>query len=106
MSKIEVIAIEPHDGYQPGNKYPVSEAAARQLIQLGLVKMAGPVNNKMAVPLANKIKPPLANKANPSPAAGKTPPSSVSPAAQVSPPTTRKRSAAGAPATANKPAES
>jgi uncharacterized membrane protein len=88
MTKVFVRAIEPCDGHKPGDRFEVPERQARELVQLGLVKMMAPLQNKMA--------PAPANKANPSPAAGRVRRSSASPAARVSPPKTAQPSDAGA----------
>jgi len=76
MSTIQVIAIEPFDGNQPGATVTVSERQAEQLVVKGLAKVKGPHSTK--------VKPPLANKANPSKAAGQGRTSSASPAARPS----------------------
>lgn len=85
--QIRLIAIEPHDGRQPGDTYSATERTARALLARRLVKMAAPVQNKMA--------PAHANKGNPSPAAGAEQPLSASPVAQASPETTVPSSAIG-----------
>lgn len=87
MSMVRVIAIDGVDGHAPGSDWEVTERQAKQLVDKGLVKMAGPVENKMAEPVANK--------ANPSATAGEAPPSSASPAGRASAKTTAKRSVAG-----------
>ncbi len=85
----KVTAIEPHDGFKPGQSYDASEPRARELIGKGLVKMKGPTANK-------KQPETRSNKSLPSPAAGKGAQSSASPAAQASQKTTAKPSAGGA----------
>lgn len=88
MSEVKLIAVEPHDGRNPGDKFSATDRQAAQLIGKGLAKMDGPISNKMAAPVANK--------SNPSPAAGRTQKSSASRAAPVSRKTTAKKSTAGA----------
>lgn len=80
MSTVQVIAVEPFDGHQPGAKVDVTERQAEQLIAKGLAKMSGPHSNKM--------KPAAENKACPSKAAGQGRTSSASPAARRSRSTT------------------
>lgn len=88
MSNVKVVAIEPVNGRNIGERFDVSEREAQQLVEKRLVKIAAPASNKM------KAAP--ENKANPSPAVGKAPASSASPAARVSRQTTAKKSGAGA----------
>lgn len=87
MSMVRVIAIDGVNGHAPGADWEVTEREANQLLAKGLVKMAGPVENKMAAPVANK--------SNPSPAAGEVQRSSASPAARASAKKTATRSVAG-----------
>lgn len=87
MTKVFVKAIEPCDQYKPGDRFEVPEHRARELVQLGLCKMATPPSNKMARPASNKLAP--------SRAAGTVRTRSASPAAQVSPPKTAQPSADG-----------
>lgn len=91
---MELIAIEPHDGHTPGDRYEAPDRQAKQLIEKGLAKAAPAPRNKMA--------PSGANKANPSPAAGRARTSSASPAARRSPAKTSNASGSGARAPAKK----
>lgn len=90
MSKATVIAIEPHDGKQPGQRYEIVERIADELVRRGLVKMAVPARNKMRPDPINKGDP-----RNPTPAAGRVQPSSALPVAQASHETTASASAPG-----------
>lgn len=85
---MQIRAIEPFDGHQPGEIIEISELRATQLIAKGLAKMHQPAQNKMA-PMGE-------NKANPTAAAGKVRRSSASPVAQASPSKTAKPSDDGA----------
>lgn len=84
---MQIRAIEPFDGNQPGAIIEVSEPRGNQLIAKGLAKMYQPAQNKMA-PVGQ-------NKANPTVAAGPARRASASPAAQASPSRTAKPSARG-----------
>lgn len=88
MSTVQVIAVEPFDGHQPGAKVDVTERQAEQLINKGLAKMSAPHGTK--------VKPPLANKARPSKAAGQGRTPSASPAARRSAQKTANKSDDGA----------
>lgn len=85
---MDVIAIEPHDGHAPGDRYTVNDRQGRQLIDKHLVKEAPTPQNKMAREGRNK--------SNPSPAAGRERTSSASPAARRSAAKTSNVSARGA----------
>lgn len=85
---VKVIATEPVNAFRIGDEFEVSEREAKQLVDKGMVKMLGDVQNKMqAAP---------ANKAVPSKAAGGETQSSSSRAARASVSKTAKKSAAGA----------
>jgi hypothetical protein len=73
--KVEVIAIEQHDGHMAGDRYFVGAWTASELVDKRLVKMAAAHPNKMREPPENK--------ANPTRAAGMALKSSALPAAQV-----------------------
>lgn len=86
---MKVIAIEPVNGKQIGEELEVSEREAQQMVDKGLVKMLGDVQNKMKAAPANKA------AANPSKAAGEATTSSASRAARASVSKTAKKSGAG-----------